>query len=573
MKKLLSIISIIVAGVGLSHAQVGIGTDNPQGALDLNPDNGTAKWGLVLPIVPSADTVRYGTGVNDFYPSVTTPASTFRIIPIPDGEGGSTDMLVPQEEAPAGTIVFDAGRDGIRVKRSSGVANAPNGDWCADKIADSTSQVNGVIETVYGGADFKMTDVSAGDYYSIAINSQDRSVYAIGQNNNYKTGLGTRNTGNTTTWTQILGNAGPAKQVSAGLSHALAVMESGDVYIWGSNANGKTGRGLDARGRAITSGSTMFPTLITIPNLAAGDKVIQAEAGNRNSMFLTAQGKVYVTGAAGYRVLGNGTTSPDISTPALINFPGLAEGETIIQISLAPRSAAAVTSQGRVYTWGINDNYRTGQGTNSNAAANNTSTPKLITFPAGIKIIKVVMGLGSGLAMSDDGLHLYHWGNRSSLGQGTSTNNTPTEVTSSLPLSTAEGEKIVAIATTRIYDSYGGNYDCDLVLTTKSVYASGSSLTPGRLGVVNNSGATLGTVPAFTEIQNHAIYENSQFTGASIGYYHSFIITGEMKKADGTPDESKVYQNYTAYGTGRNGNYQLGVGPTGGWRFFTVVKK
>jgi len=605
MKKLLSIISIILVGVGLSHAQVGIGTDNPKGALDLNPDTGYAKWGLVLPVVPSADTVRYGTGANDFYPSVTTPTSTFRTI-----TADSINLLVPEKEAPAGTIVYDAGKNGIRVKRSSGVADAPNGDWCENRLVDETTQISIIKNYIYGGEDFKMEDVSAGYYYTIGIKAEDGGVYAVGNNTYYRTGLGTYG-GNTQTWTTIIAgtSANRAKQVSAGYQHSAAVMANGDVYVWGNNGYGRTGRG-------TTSSYTTRPTKVTIPNLPADDKVIQVEADFYNTMLLTQKGSVYVTGYAGYGLLANangGVTNRNISTfTQITNFPlhtyTAAQGkpnETIAQLSMAARAAAVVTSEGRVFTWGRNLNGTTGQGTTSGT----TLVPSEVTFPGLIvhptptttdtlKIAKVVMGIGSGLAMTTDGKHLYHWGRSMSLvgytGSTITVNSQPIPAIQSTPVridsltnqSTnaagitlgvlrSEGEKILDIASPR---HRNGEYlgDGHLIITNYSVYASGFNTSygtsPGKLGIVDpNTGSALTYIIGFQEIADHAIYENTQFTKASIGYSHAFIMTGKIK--GDTDAEEHAYQYYTTYGSGNNNYYQQGGGSTSGWRVFSSVKR
>jgi len=545
MKKLLSIISIVLVGMGLSHAQVGIGTDNPQGALDLNPENGPAKWGLVLPVVPTADTASLG---RNLYPSVTTPTSAFITITTTDDEGGTSTLLVPKEEAPAGTIVFDILKDGIRVKQTSkNVANDPNGDWCDDRLADETGVSTEVDRLLYGGTDFKMKDASAGYQFSIGISREDTLVYGIGYNYAGRVGVGT-SSGYTRTWTMILGNAGPARQVSAGYYHGAAVMNNGDAYTWGYNYLGRTGLG-------TTSGYTLKPTKVNIA-LDAGDKIKQAEAGYYNTLFLTEKGKVYAAGYAYYGILGDGSTSGYSAQPKLINF-SLQTGEIITQISLGYQAAAAVTSEGRVFTWGYNSYGATGQGSTSGR----TGTPTLVSgIPTTAKIIQVAMGGGSGLALVSDSVKLYHWGTNRAIG-GSGNALTPTLV--SAPLT--EGEKIVSIAAPRLAYYY---YDSNMILTTKTVYTAGYNNSPGKLGVINeDNGNYLNFIPTFREIVNHTIYEGTRYTKGSIGYNHAFIMTGELG------DGSLQYANYTTYGSGYNYYNQLGGGSTGGWRFFTAVKK
>jgi hypothetical protein len=572
MKKILFIIYIVLTSTAISHAQVGIGTDKPKGALDLTPETGTAKWGLVLPTVGAVDTVRKvinATGGTRDFPQVTTPGSAFTSWSIYDDEGNATPEFLPAEEAPAGTIVYDLSKDGIRVKRTG--AGEINGDWTVDKLVDSSAVDKSVRYNLFGGTDFRMVDVSAGYNWSVGISADDSLVYATGSNGYYRTGMG-RNNGNTQTWTLILSSK--AKQVSAGYYHGAALLKNGDVYVWGYNNYGRTGRG-------TTSGSTQLPTKINI-NLDAGDQVIEVEAGYQNTLFLTKQGKVYVTGSATRAMLGNGLTSGNRSIPQRINFSGLNTGETIKKISLAARGACVVTSEGRVFVWGNTNNGRLGQG----STGSNNILPTLINIPGGVKIADAVIGVGSGLAISADSLHLYHWGRNTALGGTVAISGFPSiqATPSTIPAWESRlsggvlpnGEKIISIASPRHRD---GDYygDSHFVLTTETVYASGTNTTygtnPGKLGVINlATGAALSPAPPFTEIQDHAIYEDTRFTKASIGYTHAFIMTGKIKNDDIA--QTLAYRYYTTYNSGYNYYYQLGAAvPTAGTRVYISVKK
>src|SRR5690554_6920509 len=99
----------------------------------------------------------------------------------------------------------------------------------------------------------------------------------------------------------------------------------------------------------------------------------------------------------------------------------LAPGETIIQVSLDEYHSAALTSSGRLFTWGSNYKGELGDGTNSNR-----STPTEITnrfsLATGDKIIQVSLGRYHSAALTSSG-RLFTWGNNYNgrLGDGTST--------------------------------------------------------------------------------------------------------------------------------------------------------
>ncbi len=105
MKKILFILSLVYTA--FSYSQVGIGNENPQGALDLNPATGTSKMGLVLPKVQAVDTLYLPTtpaGAQKYFPSVTVPNDPFQIITVSsvddDGNSVTNKFQVPVKEAP-----------------------------------------------------------------------------------------------------------------------------------------------------------------------------------------------------------------------------------------------------------------------------------------------------------------------------------------------------------------------------------------------------------------------------------------------------------------------------------------
>jgi len=529
----------------LTYAQVSISSsnnENPQGLLDLNSSEGTSKWGMVLPKVEAVDAIRLTTSTT--FPSVTTPDGAFQVVSVTDPEGGpDIKFQVPVTEAPEGTLVYDEGASCMRYKKSSTL-----GDWTGC-IVDESAVTDNVNYNLFGGASFTMIKGSAGELWSVAIGADDKSVYTAGYGNNYRTGKG--RTGNST-WSVIIGQ--PAVDVSAGLQHGLAALQDGSVWAWGTNSYGRTCRG-------TTSGTTITPQKITMPTTS---KVVKVQAGDNNSLILTEDGSVYTCGRSANGLNANGSTSalPYVSSPTKVNFP---QPEVIVDISLAPRAAAALTQGGKIYTWGNNNFYLTGQSADNGY----TTSPAVITTNdvnivniSSIVFKGVTMGIGNGIAY-DDQNRIYTWGSDGALDGSSLLNHRVKREAFTIDA----GDNIIGVACARSIDRpYFGS--SNMIITPKTVYASGYNTTyntnPGKLGVIDpNTG--LAYNGNFTEIHRSSVYNSSVFTGGAIGTTHAILFTGENQVYPGS--------SYLSYGAGSNTYMQLGTGASAGRRIMMALNR
>ena len=94
--------------------------------------------------------------------------------------------------------------------------------------------------------------------------------------------------------------------------------------------------------------------------------------------------------------LGDGTTTINILPTEITSQFSLSTGDKIISVSLGGYHSAALTSSGRLFTWGYNYG-QLGDGTSGgNNRWNNRSTPTEITsrisLDTGDKIIQVSLG-------------------------------------------------------------------------------------------------------------------------------------------------------------------------------------
>jgi alpha-tubulin suppressor-like RCC1 family protein len=177
----------------------------------------------------------------------------------------------------------------------------------------------------------------------------------------------------------------PIAALSGGLNDAIAVLDDGTVWTWGSGADGRLGHG-GTTGRLV-------PTQLNLPGPAR-----QVAAGNTHTMVLLQSGQVYTFGGDPSGQLGNGTAGAS-TTPVLVS--GLSD---VVAISTSPGSAfsLALKADGTVWAWGENGD---GQlGINSTTDRN---AP--IQIPTLTNIVAIAAGRLHALALESDGT-LWAWG-------------------------------------------------------------------------------------------------------------------------------------------------------------------
>ncbi|SEF97626.1 Alpha-tubulin suppressor [Thermomonospora echinospora] len=292
-------------------------------------------------------------------------------------------------------------------------------------------------------------------------------------------------------------------QVATGETHSLGIGPNRVLQSWGSNSCGQLG---------TAGGSRNVPE----PVRGAPSNMYGVAAGRDFSLALTGTGRVYAWGCNDKGQLGLGTTSGPIRSPALV--PGL---EGIIQITAGYDHALALTWDGLVYAWGLNDDGEAGDG---------TASPRPAPVPVyGLNNVRAVAaGIHHNLAVRNDD-KLFAWGRNASgqLGTGSSYQDQLTPVQVPIP---ARVQNVAA----------GGHHS--LALTTSyQIYAFGDN-SYGQLGfgdLVNRTTPTL--IPSLSAIHN-----------VSAGVDFSLAQT--------PPDPA--FPRYSIYAWGRNHIGQLGTGST-----------
>ena len=205
-------------------------------------------------------------------------------------------------------------------------------------------------------------------------------------------------------------------QISAGTvisGFSVGVASDGNVYAWGANDYGQLGQDPDKMAMQKT------PTRVPLPDgVASGFTYTQVAAGDAHVVAIGSDQIVYAWGLNDQGQLGNG--SQDRNThPSPMPVKG-ADGQPFkaVQISAGAGDSAAVSPDGRVYTWG------------SEIYANYSSSPRLTPTLAkdptgssqGLHAVQVSVNWSFIMALDADG-NVYTWGynNYGQLGNGTAT--------------------------------------------------------------------------------------------------------------------------------------------------------
>ncbi len=251
--------------------------------------------------------------------------------------------------------------------------------------------------------------IAAGSRHVLALAS-DGTVHAWGGNPNGGLGDGTTITRLAPV---LVGGALAGKTIvaiAAGGAFSVAVDSDGAIYTWGSNFHRELGGPL---------GQQLSPIAINMSGALAGKFVTAVSATGTQAFALTADGSLFGWGGSGNGSVGDGTGS-DRSVPVPV-AAGVLSGKRVVAIDTSFANTIALTSDGALATWGLND-----YGTLGNGTTTSSLIPVAVSMDgalAGKTIVDVGMNSLNAFALSSDGL-VYGWGVNLSgqVGDGSLTN-------------------------------------------------------------------------------------------------------------------------------------------------------
>lgn len=191
------------------------------------------------------------------------------------------------------------------------------------------------------------------------------------------------------------------KQVYLGWEHSAVLTSFHQLYTFGRNDGGQLGINATSNMQHPTNITNMF-------SLLSDEIITEVALGWGHSIALTSLGRLFTWGKNDSGQLGDGTNQPSLIPIDISSRIRLLSNDQIISIAAGSSHSAFLTKQGRVFMWGRNVFGQLGDGTKSNKNRPIEITSNFNTKPDEI-IETVALGWGHSSALTSQG-HLYTWG-------------------------------------------------------------------------------------------------------------------------------------------------------------------
>lgn len=318
------------------------------------------------------------------------------------------------------------------------------------------------------------------------------------------------------------------RAISLGRAHAMALAATGQLYTWGFGRDGRLGHGDTAH----RDGPTLVAGLED-----AGIALMSIAAGTSHSLAADAEGTLWTWGCGLEGALGLGENHESALTPTRVETATLAPterpdgtGRQVRMLAAGTQCSAAVTVDGRIFTWGLGAHYTLGLG-NMETVYKPTEVQSLRYA----KIKKAALGPRHAAAIGEDGV-LYTWGIGAHGRLGHGDNNATHRLPS--PVSFFEGRKVVDVsichcdgcATAAITEDGAcftwGAAHAALGGTSKRVAHDDDSKEEGQEGQQADSSPQHQGVPRPVEGSWHRDRQK-KIDGIALGSYHALLLTNQ----------------------------------------------
>lgn len=319
--------------------------------------------------------------------------------------------------------------------------------------------------------------------------------------------------------------------ISAGGHHSMALLDNGEVYSWGLNAEGQLGYDTDpslsssgdSEGKIEAPGRMCFSVHPKSITRLHGKGIVQLSCGGSHSMALSHKGKVYVWGSNRRGLLGLRMTVGYIGAPQRVRE---LDEECVSWISAGWSHNMVCTERGDVYAWGSGGDGRLGLGDCIDRPA-----PELVRALSEVFVVTVSCGYYHSAALTrEKKLYTWGWGERGQLGNRSGASiDMPCRV---LPLA---HQNIVSVSC--------GGFHSMAIGEDGRLWAWGCN-SKGQLG--NPSASSIQRVPIVVSKTD----PNYQVMTISCGWWHSLAITLAKDRREGEGPRN-LLMDFNAIGSSR----------------------
>ena len=239
------------------------------------------------------------------------------------------------------------------------------------------------------------------------------------------------------------------------MNHTCALNIEGNVFCWGSKADGRLGNGVTS-GAVINYPTTVKTDITSNPSIDLSN-IVQIASHGSHTCALSSDGEVFCWGRGNKGQLGNDADSSQNLPVKVVAEDGSTDPLTgIIQIATGGKHTCALNLEGEVFCWGYHIYGQLGD----NSTATSIAYPvKVVIDGVGTpfnNIAQVVAGSNHTCALNNDG-NVFCWGYGASgrLGHGEDTS-------SSLPVSVVESDGSQSLLSNVTQIATGSSHTCAL---------------------------------------------------------------------------------------------------------------
>jgi regulator of chromosome condensation len=211
----------------------------------------------------------------------------------------------------------------------------------------------------------RFTDIAAGDSCSFVV-TDDGRVYGWGTFRKADGVFGFNQKGNIVTRPVLLPTLKNITHIAAGANHVLALDTKGDVLAWGNGENSQLGRRTLVRNEE----EGFIPRSVGLPK-GPKNGIHHIACGQDHSFAISKNGTVYTWGINNFGETGirqgAGESNAVVTTPTAV--PSLS-GKNIVSIEAGSHHSIAATAEGECLGWGRMDSAQLGFNPRDLAAKN-----------------------------------------------------------------------------------------------------------------------------------------------------------------------------------------------------------